>query len=551
MTETSYCSTQIQRMKATPQKPGPNGSRVVKRKSTPRLGDGLCEVLNGVSCSHATDKKPVIATTANVQFHDRNNSTPTATSGTPPDTNVTTPVSFTGSLNVDQSHGAKELEASTFDESASHNMSTFIPQHYGLSSATFTQTCPLLYPATSTNYYHDDWPSSISPVASPTYPIYTTPAHILSARILQESRFHRDLALNKIIQWFLDGTLSLSETKETAKKYGYWDFLGALEALHATTTPDASQDNVSQAQEFPTPFATNQPAGHSTSHTSNAVPPGTHSAYIDAAEAARRHFRQKVMKHVDIDKLFDPSNESKLHLFVDISNIFIGFCDAIKASRRIPQGHKIPAPVFSFKTLAVLMERGRAVQKRILAGSIPGYSASNPRKYWPPYFSEAEELRYQMNIFCRVQTRKLSHSKRRGRKSPKATSHDVNDLSTGESTGDDGLVMAYEVRNGEQGVDENLHLNMMNSMWDHISCPGTIVLATGDAAEAEFSHGFLHYATRALEKGWRLELVTWKHSISSAWTNPKFSGKYSSQFRIIYLDDFLEELQTKTDGYSV
>ncbi|KAI1454651.1 hypothetical protein F4805DRAFT_460595 [Annulohypoxylon moriforme] len=537
-------------MKATPQKPGPNGSRVVKRRSIPRLGDGLCDILNGVSHSLATDKESVTTTTT-IRTRNRNSSTSTA-SESPPDTNVTTPVSCVGSSNISQSHRVKEqLEASGFDRN-SHNISTPNLQHCGLSSSTSTSssipTQQFLPHVASSNKRHGDRLSSISPVTPPsTHPAHMTPAHLLSARILEEYRLRSDSALSKIIEWFLNGTLSLSETKELAKKYQYCGFLDALEALHPTMTPNAFHGSVIQSREFIAPVAASRPAEYSTLYTSDNLHSG---AYLDAVAAIRQHFRWKIMKHVDIDKLVDPSNVSKLHLFVDISNIFIGFCDAIKVSRRIPQSHRIPAPVFSFKTFAVLMERGRAVQKRILAGSTPGYSADNLRKYWPRYFSEAEELCYEMNIFCRVQTRKPNQSKRRGRKSPKTTSHEVHDLSTGESTGDDGSAMAYEVRTGEQGVDENLHLNMMNSMWDHISCPGTMVLATGDAASAEFSNGFLHYATRALEKGWKLELVTWKHSISSAWTNEEFSEKYSNQFRIIYLDDFLEELQMKAGDFS-
>ncbi|KAI2471177.1 hypothetical protein F4781DRAFT_388259 [Annulohypoxylon bovei var. microspora] len=523
-------------MKATPQKPGPNGSRVVKRRSIPRLGDGLSEILNGVFISCATDKESDTTTTTiatTTKSHDR--SSPTSTSsGSTSDTNITTPGSCARFSSITQRHGAKEH---------------LNFQHYGLPLSVSTQTYSQLFPTASLNngidYCHGDQPSSISPgTSSSPSPIHVTPAHMAAARILQGIRSSNDSALHKLILWFLGGNLSLSETMEMAKQYQYWDFLQALEASHVITTPDVSQTGVSQEQGLSIPVATSQSAEHSTSYTFNNVHSGPQSAHQYVTGATRQHFYWKLMKHVDIDKVIDPNRESKLHLFVDMSNIFIGFCDAIKASRQIPQSHRIPVPSFSFRTFALLMERERVVQKRILAGSTPGYSASNPRMHWPPYFAEAEELYYEMNIFCRVQTRKPSHSKRRGRRSPKTTPSDVHDLSTGESVGDDGVAVTYEVRNGEQGVDENLHLNMMNSMWDHISCPGTIVLATGDAAEAEFSNGFLHYATRALEKGWKLELVTWKHSISSAWTNTEFLGKYSGHFRIVFLDDFIEELQT-------
>ncbi|XDG04898.1 hypothetical protein ABKA04_004513 [Annulohypoxylon sp. FPYF3050] len=535
-------------MKAAPRKPGPNGSRVVKRKSIPQLGDGLCEIFDGASRLYVTEKESAITPTMTsiTTFQTRHMSTSnSSTSATPPDTNVTTPVSCIGSLNFYQNHGLKENFGTSTADERFNNVSNPYSQYHHLSSMPYTQI-RLTLPSTLSSGNTQSSPVS-SADSPPTYPTHETPARILSARILQDPRLNWDTALNKIIQWFLDGTTSLPQMKELARKYQYWEFVKALDALDAATTSDAPHTNVIQEQTSFTPIAPDQFVNHLAARTSSHSHPGIQYAYLDVAEATRIHFRTKMMMHVDIDKLFDPNSTSKLHVFVDISNIFIGFCDAVKASRGLPQTHKIQAPAFSFETFSVLMERGRSVEKRILAGSIPGYSADNRRKFWPPYFLEAEELDYQMNIFCRVQTRRPNHSKRRGRKSPKAIFHDANDLSTGESTGDDG----FEIRNGEQGVDENLHLNMMDSMWDHFENPGTIVLATGDAAEAEFSHGFLHYATRALEKGWRLELVTWKHSISSAWTDRKFCGKFSSQFRIIYLDEFLAELQMKAGGISV
>ena len=118
----------------------------------------------------------------------------------------------------------------------------------------------------------------------------------------------------------------------------------------------------------------------------------------------------------------------------------------------------------------------------------------------------------------------------------------ANAITSGDESGEDVTRLGYETRNGEQGVDEILHLNMMNSILDDMREPGTMVLATGDAAQAEFSEGFLEYAIRALSQGWNLELVTWKRTISSAWVDPAFKNKFEGHFRIIYLDNFLEEL---------
>ena len=66
--------------------------------------------------------------------------------------------------------------------------------------------------------------------------------------------------------------------------------------------------------------------------------------------------------------------------------------------------------------------------------------------------------------------------------------------------------------------------------------PGTLVLATGDAAEAEYSDGFLKNVERALSAGWIVELVAWSKGISSAWRSAHFHEKWGDRFRIIERD---------------
>lgn len=90
-------------------------------------------------------------------------------------------------------------------------------------------------------------------------------------------------------------------------------------------------------------------------------------------------------------------------------------------------------------------------------------------------------------------------------------------------------------------VDELLHLKMMQSL---IDCPepGTMVLATGDAADAEFSDGFHKNVVRALERGWHVEVIAFEDNTSSAWKNPSFMKKWPYQFRVWYLDALVEEL---------
>ncbi|RYP15338.1 hypothetical protein DL765_005772 [Monosporascus sp. GIB2] len=229
-----------------------------------------------------------------------------------------------------------------------------------------------------------------------------------------------------------------------------------------------------------------------------------------------------------------------VHIFVDMSNIWVGFINTVKTALGVPLGQYLRTPM-SFQHLARILERGRNIQKRVLAGSL-AFPASR-RENWPPHLREAESMGYEMNIFDRVMVEKISpRFKRQSRTSScRATLHNANDAASADESTEDGVAAKLTRKRGEQGVDENLHLNMMNSIMDSTS-PGTMVLATGDAAQAQFSGGFKYYATRALERGWMLEVVSWNRTMSSAWYDPDFIAKYGDRIRIIELDEFIEEL---------
>lgn len=326
-----------------------------------------------------------------------------------------------------------------------------------------------------------------------------------------------------------------------------------------TSGPSISTTRISLTD----PLATSQPPGsvgggnsspqNDVSEANDAAPQPPFSL-VTALQNAQRTMSSspspvQCMRHAFISKLskYDGLGyRSNVHVFIDMSNIFISFCDAYKASHGIPTSRRILAPSFHFKVFASILERGRMVEKRILAGSTSSACDEDQRTYWPRHFIEAENVGYRMNIFGRVLKRKecLVKPRRKGKNSPHL-SHQFDLAGTsGDDMSEDGTVGVYEMRNGEQGVDENLHLNMMDSLFERQSNPGTIVLATGDAARAEFSAGFLVYASRLLDAGWNVELVAWKKALSLSWTSAEFTEKYRGRFNIIFLDEFLEELQT-------
>ena len=247
------------------------------------------------------------------------------------------------------------------------------------------------------------------------------------------------------------------------------------------------------------------------------------------------------------------NNDPKgIHVFVDASNIFIGFNDQLKRARNIPQHFHVPPVNLSFDALALLMERRRPVAKRVLAGSTPRL----------PAFDKAEAVGYECSLLEKVyKARELTERQiyfkerdeayrqsRKGAKAPAvknsavATNGAHHRSGSGSGSGSETTAPQYApAKMIEQGVDEILHLKILESIVDTDE-PSTMVLATGDAAQAEYSKGFMAMAERALKKGWRVELVSWSKNISMMYTKKDWIDRWGAMFRIIYLDDYAEEL---------
>lgn len=199
----------------------------------------------------------------------------------------------------------------------------------------------------------------------------------------------------------------------------------------------------------------------------------------------------------------------------------VGFHDVIKSARHIPLTCRVPRLPLSFHNFSLVLERGRSVSKRVLVGS---------DRF--PAIDEAERLGYEANILERVQKVKDTPRKKKFTNGDK--SHD-------QSSGSETNARTQLQRWVEQAVDEIIHLKMLESIVDTAE-PSTIVLATGDAAEAEYSGGFMRMVERALEKGWRVELVSFNTTTSRAYSRKDFRAKWSSRFMLIQLDLYAEYL---------
>ena len=214
-----------------------------------------------------------------------------------------------------------------------------------------------------------------------------------------------------------------------------------------------------------------------------------------------------------------------IHVFVDASNIMIGFHDSLKLARGLSIQSRVRRQPLSFHNLSLILERGRPTAKRVLVGS-DNFAA----------IQEAKLIGYETNILDRVhKAKELTPRQKRWR----------NGNLTGTSGASSGSESTYATHAPEkwveQGVDEILHLKILESLVD-AKTPSTVVLATGDAAEAEYSQGFMKMVERALERGWKVELVSFRHNTSGAYKKSDFRKQWKKSFRIIELDDFVEEL---------
>ena len=228
-----------------------------------------------------------------------------------------------------------------------------------------------------------------------------------------------------------------------------------------------------------------------------------------------------------------------VHVFVDASNILIGFMEHLKLVRRIPKNYLVERIYPCFNSLALFLERRRPVARRVMA-------CSNP---WVAAYDEAKAVGYEVNYYERV--KKVREPTER----QKAFAARAGGASDGGSDGNSALP-ATGKKLVEQGVDEILHLKMLESILDSPSGgvagnagnaqPGaempTMVVATGDAAVAEYSGGFLTMINRALNAGWKVEIAAWGKSISMEYWNLARDPKHAGRFKVLKLDEFAEEL---------
>ncbi|RTE78170.1 hypothetical protein BHE90_007351 [Fusarium euwallaceae] len=196
-----------------------------------------------------------------------------------------------------------------------------------------------------------------------------------------------------------------------------------------------------------------------------------------------------------------------IHVFIDMSNIIIGFQKALRARYSLPEFVRfIPLPQMNLEFFHKLLVRDRHAEWLNVGCSM------HPDKQKPHFIRKLEDLGYRVDL----RSRRPQNMAMEGHGS----------------------------RYVEDMVDETLQIRIGESVMQYFDKPGTLVLATGDARPAKYSDGFLAYAQRALKMGWNVEVVSWRSSLSSAWSGVWREEGGGSRFRVIELDQFLDELWT-------
>jgi hypothetical protein len=236
----------------------------------------------------------------------------------------------------------------------------------------------------------------------------------------------------------------------------------------------------------------------------------------------KRYLKQQALPEPKFTAL--NTSPGGIHVFIDISNITIGFHECLKVSRGISIDSRIRRVPMNFHNFSLVIERGRPAAKRVLVGSDKIAA-----------IQQARNIGYETNILERVhKAKEITPRQKRFRS---GGTNSGNDYTSGSETP---AVSAPE-KWVEQAVDEILHLKILESLID-AEKPATIVLATGDAAEAEYSGGFMKMVERALQKGWMVELVSFRLNTSSAYKRREFRTRWGQMFKWIQLDDYVEDM---------
>ena len=152
------------------------------------------------------------------------------------------------------------------------------------------------------------------------------------------------------------------------------------------------------------------------------------------------------------------------HIFIDNSNMIGG---AQRAARTLEPDAPWQSIRLYYRNFFRLLEHTHDVQTRVLRGSVPPGNDA--------LWDFARDANYDTSLLHKI-------------------------------VKDDG-------RLGEQAVDEVLHLRIANVLLDN-EPPQLLVIATGDGNQGEFGTSFDEQVSRALHRGWEVEVWSWQAQLS-------------------------------------
>jgi hypothetical protein len=186
---------------------------------------------------------------------------------------------------------------------------------------------------------------------------------------------------------------------------------------------------------------------------------------------------------------------NQAHMFVDNSNLIGG---AQKTARKI-EGAPWPAVRIYWRNFFQLIEGDYLPVSRVLAGSLP----PGNEKLW----QYARRYGYDTSLLKRIRN-------------------------------DDG-------RLAEQAVDEVMHAKIAGALLDY-EPPQTLVLVTGDGAQAEFGTSFLQQVQRALKRGWCVDVISWRLQLSGNFL--RLAAQHKDQIRVVELENYYRSITFLSGG---
>ncbi len=175
------------------------------------------------------------------------------------------------------------------------------------------------------------------------------------------------------------------------------------------------------------------------------------------------------------------------HVFIDNANVFGG---AQRMARALTPPEPWGGVRVYYRNLFRLVESGYAPSVRILAGSVP----PGNEDLW----SHASSAGYDTKLLKKVEK-------------------------------DNGHL-------GEQSVDELLQLKMLEAIMDH--SPTTLVLVTGDGKPSPTGSSFLDQITRAMARGWAVDVWSWGMQLSGAFS--RLAAESGNFLQVKLLDQFYD-----------